>query len=278
MSTIVAIVNEKGGVGKTVSTYSLGSALARRGQRVLMVDLDPQDASLSIASGVHEPAANVADALQHYITQREAAPLEEYVTPLGPNLDLLPNSKGLASAEHVLANVRRREYVLAEVLAPAAARYDIILIDCPPSLGVLVVNALTAADVVLIPVVPEYMAAIGIKGLLDTVREMRREKLNPRLTVGGIILTMVDTRTRHSREVSEDLRAAFGDEIPILGEVRRSTRVNEAMQAGRSILDYAERDTAAQAYLAIADELLARWAVPSPPAAEIAIKTEVARG
>ena len=278
MSTIVAIVNEKGGVGKTVSTYSLGSALARRGQRILMVDLDPQDASLSIASGVHEPAASVADALQHYITQREAAPLEEYVTPLGPNLDLLPNSKGLASAEHVLANVRRREYVLAEVLAPAAARYDIILIDCPPSLGVLVVNALTAADVVLIPVVPEYMAAIGIKGLLDTVREMRREKLNPRLTVGGIILTMVDTRTRHSREVSEDLRAAFGDEIPILGEVRRSTRVNEAMQAGRSILDYAERDTAAQAYLAIADELLARWAVPSPPAAEIAIKTEVARG
>ncbi len=278
MSTIVAIVNEKGGVGKTVSTYSLGSALARRGQRVLMVDLDPQDASLSIASGVHKPAASVADALQHYITQREAAPIEEYVTPLGPNLDLLPNSKGLASAEHVLANVRRREYVLAEVLAPAAARYDIILIDCPPSLGVLVVNALTAADVVLIPVVPEYMAAIGIKGLLDTVREMRREKLNPRLTVGGIILTMVDTRTRHSREVSEDLRAAFGDEIPILGEVRRSTRVNEAMQAGRSILDYAERDTAAQAYLAIADELLARWAVPSPPAAEIAIKTEVARG
>lgn len=278
MSTIVAIVNEKGGVGKTVSTYSLGSALARRGQRVLMVDLDPQDASLSIASGVREPAASVADALQHYITQREAAPLEEYVTPLGPNLDLLPNSKGLASAEHVLANVRRREYVLAEVLAPAAARYDIILIDCPPSLGVLVVNALTAADVVLIPVVPEYMAAIGIKGLLDTVREMRREKLNPRLTVGGIILTMVDTRTRHSREVSEDLRAAFGDEIPILGEVRRSTRVNEAMQAGRSILDYAERDTAAQAYLAIADELLTRWAVPSPPAAEMVIKTEVARG
>ncbi len=275
MSTIVAIVNEKGGVGKTVSTSSLGSALARRGQRVLLVDLDPQEASLSIATGVHEPATSVADVLQHYITRREAAPLEEYVTPLGPNLDLLPNSKGLASAEHVLANVRRREYVLAEVLAPAAARYDTILIDCPPSLGVLVVNALTAADVVLIPVVPEYMAVIGIKGLLDTVREMRREKLNPRLTVGGIILTMVDTRTRHSREVSEDVRAAFGDEIPILGEVRRSTRVNEAMQAGQSILDYAERDTAAQAYLAIADELLARWATAST---EAETKTEVARG
>ncbi len=275
MSTIVAIVNEKGGVGKTVSTSSLGSALARRGQRVLLVDLDPQEASLSIATGVHEPAASVADVLQHYITRREAAPLEEYVTPLGPNLDLLPNSKGLASAEHVLANVRRREYILAEVLAPAAARYDTILIDCPPSLGVLVVNALTAADVVLIPVVPEYMAVIGIKGLLDTVREMRREKLNPRLTVGGIILTMVDTRTRHSREVSEDVRAAFGDEIPILGEVRRSTRVNEAMQAGQSILDYAERDTAAQAYLAIADELLARWAAASTKAE---IETEVARG
>ncbi len=275
MSTIVAIVNEKGGVGKTVSTYSLGSALARRGQRVLLVDLDPQEASLSIAAGIHEPATSIADALQHYITQREAAPLEEYVTPLGPNLDLLPNSKGLASAEHVLANVRRREYVVAEVLAPAAARYDAILIDCPPSLGVLVVNALTAADVVLIPVVPEYMAAIGIKGLLDTVREMRREKLNPRLTVGGIILTMVDMRNRHSREVAEDLRAAFGDEIPILGEVRRSTRVNEAMQAGRSILDYAERDTAAQTYMAIADELLARWAAASP---KVEIETEVARG
>jgi len=275
MSTIVAIVNEKGGVGKTVSTYSLGSALARRGQRVLLVDLDPQEASLSIAAGIHEPATSIADALQHYITQREAAPLEEYVTPLGPNLDLLPNSKGLASAEHVLANVRRREYVVAEVLAPAAARYDAILIDCPPSLGVLVVNALTAADVVLIPVVPEYMAAIGIKGLLDTVREMRREKLNPRLTVGGIILTMVDMRNRHSREVAEDLRAAFGDEIPILGEVRRSTRVNEAMQAGRSILDYAERDTAAQTYMAIADELLARWAAAST---KVEIETEVARG
>ena len=275
MSTIVAIVNEKGGVGKTVSTSSLGSALARRGQRVLLVDLDPQEASLSIATGVHEPAASVADVLQHYITRRDAAPLEEYVTPLGPNLDLLPNSKGLASAEHVLANVRRREYILAEVLAPAAARYDTILIDCPPSLGVLVVNALTAADVVLIPVVPEYMAVIGIKGLLDTVREMRREKLNPRLVVGGIILTMVDMRNRHSREVVEDVRAAFGPDIPILGEVRRSTRVNEAMQAGRSILDYAERDAAAQAYLAIADDLLARWTTAST---EKETETEVAHG
>jgi len=275
MSMIVAIVNEKGGVGKTVSTSSLGSALARRGQRVLLVDLDPQDASLSIAAGVHEPAASVADVLQHYIAAREAAPLDGYVTALGPNLDLLPNSKGLASAEHVLANVRRREYVLAEALAPAAARYDTILIDCPPSLGILVVNALTAADVVLIPVVPEYMAAIGIKGLLDTVREMRREKLNPRLVVGGIILTMVDTRNRHSREVAEDVRAAFGADIPILGEVRRSTRVNEAMQAGRSILDYAERDAAAQAYLAIADDLLARWATAST---KRETETEVAHG
>jgi len=264
MTTIAAIVNEKGGVSKSSSTLSLGSAMAARGLRVLLVDLDPQHASLTLAAGVASPKKGVAAAMQDYLTADEAGPLAPYVAALGPTLDLLPSGKELSNAETALQNTEGRERILGEVLAPADGVYDVVLIDCPSTLGVLVTNALTAAQTVIIPVVPEYMAAAGLQGLLDTLRRIKRRKLNPTLTVSGVILAMVDNRTSHGREVAEAVRAAFGAEVPVLGEVKRSIRVSEAAQAGQSIIDYDPKHPVALAYREIADDLLQRWGIVAP--------------
>ncbi len=270
MTTIAAVVNEKGGVSKTSTTLSLGSAMAARGLHVLLVDLDPQHASLTLAAGVTSSKKGVALAMQDFLTSDEAAALDGYVTAIGPTLDLLPSGKELSNAETALQNTEGREHILGEVLAPADGVYDVVLIDCPPTLGVLVTNALTAAHTVIIPVVPEYMAAAGLQGLLDTLRRIRRRKLNPNLTISGIILAMVDNRTAHSREVAEAVRAAFGDEVPVLGEVKRSIRMSEAAQAGQSIIDYDPKGPAALAYRAIADDLLRRWDITAPtPSLEV---------
>ncbi len=264
MTTIAAIVNEKGGVSKSSSTLSLGSAMAARGLRVLLVDLDPQHASLTLAAGVASSKKGVAAAMQDYLTNDEAGPLAPYVAALGPTLDLLPSGKELSNAETALQNTEGREHILGEVLTPADGVYDVVLIDCPPTLGVLVTNALTAAQTVIIPVVPEYMAAAGLQGLLDTLRRIKRRKLNPTLTVSGIILAMVDNRTAHGREVAEAVRAAFGAEVPVLGEVKRSIRMSEAAQAGQSIIDYDPKHPVALAYQEIADDLLRRWGIAAP--------------
>ncbi len=263
MSKTIAIVNQKGGVGKTTTAYNLGTALSRRGQRTLMIDLDPQKAGLSHVAGVNAPERSVADVLTHYLQDRTPTPLDPYVTALAPNLDLLPASKALNSAELILAPVFHREHVLAAVLEPAQDRYDTILIDCGPSMGILVVNALVAADEVLIPVEAEYLAAVGLTDLFDTINTLRRERLNTHLRIGGIILTKVDGRVRHDREIVAGVREAFGATIPVLGEIKRSASVKDATQAGQSIFDYAKRDRAAIAYAEIADALVRDEATPA---------------
>jgi len=279
MTMIACIANQKGGTSKTSTTLALGAACAERGQRVLLVDLDPQ-ASLTAAAGaplLGRPT--VYTALSHYLAHDEAPDLAAggMLHPVSAGLTLLPSSIDLAAAEMELVTAVRREYILSEVLVPALGDYDLVLIDCPPSLGLLVVNALTAAREVIVPVVPEYLAAHGLQLLLGSIGRIRKNKLNPRLQIAGIIFTMVDNRTTHGRAVAEEIRGSIGRQVPILGEVKRSIKVAEAAAAGVPITAYAARSDSALAYGQIADGLLARWGLsPLPPALPAPLASGVA--
>jgi chromosome partitioning protein len=270
MSKIVAIANQKGGVAKTTSALALGTALADRGPRVLLVDLDPQ-ASLTIACGVDPDALETTlyDVFAHYLKEHEPADLGPLRRSLGPRLDLLPTSIDLAAAEMELLNAVRREYALGAVLRPVRSAYDLMLIDCPPSLSLLTLNALTAAHEVLIPLVPEFLAARGVGYLLGTIARVRKSELNPDLAITGILLTLVDNRTNHGREVAAAVRARLDGQVPILGEVKRTIKASEAAAEGVSLMHYAARSETARAYAEIADELARTWGLPSAPAAEV---------
>jgi len=267
MSRIVAVANQKGGQGKTTSTLALGTALAERGYRVLIVDLDPQ-ASLTSAAGIEPEALDITiyTAFTQYMAEATVPAYADLARPLGPSLALLPSSLDLALAEMDLHNAVRREYVLAEILAVARDDYDIVLVDCPPSLTWLTINALTAAQQVLIPVVPEFLAARGLGQLLGTIGRVKRNKLNPSLEIVGAVLTMVDMRTAHGRHVAERIRAFLDGQAPVLGEVKRSIRASEAAEAGESLLRYDTRGEAARGYRDVADALLAAWGEGGAPA------------
>jgi len=267
MSRIVAIANQKGGQGKTTSTLALGTALAERGYRVLIVDLDPQ-ASLTSAAGL-EPETletTIYTAFTQYMAEATVPAYATLAHPLGPSLALLPSSLDLALAEMDLHSAVRREYVLTEILAVARDDYDIVLVDCPPSLTWLTINALTAAQQVLIPVVPEFLAARGLGQLLGTIGRVKRNKLNPSLEIVGAVLTMVDTRTAHGRHVAERIRAFLDGQAPVLGEVKRSIRASEAAEAGESLLRYDTRGEAARGYRDVAAALLTAWGEEGTPA------------
>ncbi len=260
MSRIMAVVNQKGGVGKSTTALALGTALADRGQRVLLIDLDPQG-SLTNNAGVsaHELKTTVYTAMAHVMSEGEAGPLTSYVQQVEDRLDLLPSNIGLGVAEMELQNAVRREYVLAEVLAPAHGNYDAVLVDCAPSLGLLTINALTAAHQVLIPVEPEYPAAFGLGLLMQSLQRIRKTRLNPRMEIAGIILTMVDYRTSHGRTIAESVKESVAGQVPVLGEVKRSIKVSEAAERGMSITRYAPGSETARAYEEIADRLLRSW-------------------
>lgn len=277
MTRIIALANQKGGVGKSTSTLALGATLADRGQRVLLVDLDPQ-ASLTLAAGVTPPEATVWTAVERVIDAGAALPLEGLAHPLTEaGLTLLPSSLALAAADLALLNTERREYVLAEVLDPAVRVYDVILIDCPPALNMLVINALTAADEVLIPVTPDYLAVGGLSLFLQTVERVKTRKLNPRLRIAGLILTMTAAQTSHDRAYIPQLAAlAAGRGFPVLGQVPRATVVRDSAAAGVPITTFAARHPAAAAYNEIAARLIASWGLPS--SSTLAERGEVARG
>jgi chromosome partitioning protein len=250
----VAVVNQKGGVGKTTTAVSLGAELGRAA-RVLLVDLDPQanaTASLGIDPRAVQPST--------YEALLGEASLPEVVRPdVQPGLDLAPASRALAGAQVELVEAERREQRLAEALAPLRGRYDAVLIDCPPSLGLLTLNALVAADAVLVPVQCEYLALEGLGQLMDTL-DLVRERLNPRLELLGVLMTMHDPRTNLSAQVVDEVRRHF-PAATFQAVVPRSVRLSEAPSFGQPIGVYAPHSRGAQAYAALGDEVRARLGV-----------------
>ncbi len=250
---IVALCNQKGGVGKTTSTINLGAALAEHGRRVLLVDFDPQGA-LSVGLGVNPGQLDrtVYDLLMDPRVAVDDVLLKTAVA----GMDLLPSNIDLSAAEVQLVNEVAREQSLARTLREVAADYDLVLIDCQPSLGLLTVNALTAAHGVIIPLECEYFALRGVALLMQTIDKVR-QRLNPQLQVDGVLATMYDGRTLHSREVLARVVEVFGDQV-FDTVVSRTVRFPETTVAGRPITEYAPSSPGAAAYRDLALEVLSR--------------------
>ena len=250
---IIALCNQKGGVGKTTTTINLGAALAETGRKILLVDFDPQG-SLSVGLGVspHTLEHSIYDLL---LNKRTAA--EDVIThTVVPGLDLLPSNIDLSAAEVQLVSEVAREQTLRRVLTKVRHSYDMILIDCAPSLGLLTINALTAADKVLMPLECEFFALRGIALLTDTIEKVQ-DRLNPELEILGILGTMFDARTLHSREVLERVVEAFGETV-FHSVIRRTIKFPETQVAGEPITTYAPSSGGAASYRLLAREVLAR--------------------
>jgi chromosome partitioning protein len=248
VTRVIAVANQKGGVAKTTTVASLGVALAELGRRVLVVDLDPQ-ACLTFSLGVDPDALELT--VHDVILGRVGAPMA--IRPLGEQLDLLPSSIDLTGSEIALHDRATREYVLKQALAEVKDAYDFVLLDCSPSLGVLTINALTAADEVLIPLQCETLSHRGVGQLLDTIADVRR-LTNRDLEVLGVLPTLFDGRTTHARAVLADVSQRFGVTV-LEPPIARSIRFAEAPAAGESILATASASPGAQAYRQHAQQL-----------------------
>ncbi|MBU0490760.1 MAG: AAA family ATPase [Chloroflexi bacterium] len=249
MTVVIAVANQKGGVGKTTTVINLGVALTELGHRVLIVDLDPQS-SLSIGTGLDILGL---DSTIYNVLTNPGVPIGQAIRNLHPNLDLLPANIDLAGAEIEFMSEIGRESILKEHLEPLLGQYDYIIIDCPPSLGILTINALTAANSVIIPLQCEYLAMRGMQQLLQTIEKVQK-KINPDLQILGILGTMYDGRTLHAREVLDEVRSIFGDLVfePV---VKKSIRFAEAPVANLSLIEYDPENEGAQAYRQLAKEI-----------------------
>lgn len=252
MSTTLAVVNQKGGVGKTTTAINLGAALAALEKRVLLVDCDPQgNATRGLGLELEGPTL-------YQVLRGDASPSDAAASTSFPNLSVIGSDRQLVGVEVEFVQVEGWESRLKQALEGYQDHYDLILLDCPPSLGHLTVNALVAADGVLVPLQCEYFALEGISELLSTIRRIQAGT-NPRLGIAGILLTMYDERTNLSKEVAEEVRRHFADKV-FQAVIPRNVRLAEAPSHGMPILEYDIKSRGAEAYLAVAQELLGRAA------------------
>ena len=255
-ATVLAVVNQKGGTGKTTTCENLGVGLAQEGKKVLLVDVDPQG-SLTISLGYPRP-----DDLDSTLSELMAKVMQE--TPLSPGegilhheegVDLIPANISLSGIEVSLVNAMSRETILKQLMEPLKRQYDFILLDCMPSLGMLTVNALAAADNVLIPVQAQYLSAKGLEQLLQTVNKVRRQ-INPKLRIEGILLTMVDGRTNYAKDISNLIRETYGSKIKVFGtDIPHSVRAAEISAEGKSIFRHDPKGKVASAYRTLTKEV-----------------------
>jgi chromosome partitioning protein len=257
MSKIIAIANQKGGVGKTTTTVNLGIGLANEGKRVLLIDCDAQ-ASLTESLGYRNPDnmdITLSNLMQKVIEEQPIADGEGVLHHV-EGIDLIPANIELSGMETALISIMSRERVLKNYINQVKGNYDYVLIDCTPSLGMLTVNALTAANEVIIPVQAQYLPAKGLEQLMKTVSKVRRQ-INPKLKIGGILMTMLDSRTNLAKEISSLIRDTYGKNLKIFNtEIPMSIRAAETSSAGKSIYAYDKNGKAAEAYKNLTKEVL----------------------
>ena len=252
MSKIISLANQKGGVGKTTTSINLAAALAKQGERVLLIDADPQaNTSSGLGIEIRELDSTIYECLVNGIDPHQAI-----VATSMKNLSVIPSHIDLVGAEIEMLNMEHREQLLKNIIAKVRDEYDYILIDCSPSLGLITVNALTASDSVIIPVQCEFFALEGIAKLLNTIKIIK-SKLNPALKIEGFLLTMFDNRLRLSNQVYEEVKRHFGD-LVFNTVIARNVRLSEAPSHGVSVLEYDPSSKGAKNYTALAKELIAR--------------------
>ena len=248
MSKIVALSNHKGGVGKTTSTVNIGAGLNRLGYKVLLIDLDPQ-CNLSQSLGQEDSGENIYTALSG---KSKLSP----ITVL-PGLDIVTSTLDLSGAEIELTGQPGREYILKELLDPIRKKYDYILIDCPPSLGLLTINSLTASDIVLIPLQAQYLALQGLTKLKEVVDQIRK-RLNKKLKVGGVFITQYDSRKILNRDVVDAIKKHFKEEV-FKTKIRDAVAIAEAPTEGVDIFRYSPKSNGAEDYLELSEEIVKRF-------------------
>lgn len=254
---VIAIANQKGGVGKTTTTFNLEVALAHAGKRILLVDSDPQG-DLTTYIGIHDPdnIPVTLSTLMERSIKDEDINSKEAILKHDEGIDLIPSNLELSSMEVSLVNAMSREFTLRNCLSDIKDKYDYVLIDCMPSLGMITINALACADKVIIPVQSEFLAEKGMSHLMNTVLKVRKQ-INPNLKVGGILLTMVDGRTNLSKDIANELRSTYGTVFKLYdNQIPRGVKAAESSRMGESVLSYDSSSKVAQNYIDFAKEVL----------------------
>lgn len=260
MGIIISVVNQKGGVGKTTTSVNLGAALAQLGKKTLLVDMDAQsNLTTHLGLGAKEDPEQPTESepfpeFTIYDVLKGTKRVEEVIIHRSDNLDIVPSSLLLSAADLELGGVVGRELILKRALKDVKDRYDVIIIDCPPALGLLSLNALAAVERVVIPVQSEYLALHGVRQLLDTIDQVR-QIYNPSLVVGGVLICLHDNRKRLARAVSDTIRAYFGD-LVFQTVIRSNVALAEAPASGQTIFEYAAKSTGAEDYAALAKEVI----------------------